>query len=237
MKRLPVAKESGIHVIIGATRSGKTFDAVAIVGSVDRLLVWSPKESLDNHAERFCAERFNDLKRLRAYFEGKRAGRAVFVPSALVGVEAQFNAFCAVALNLRPMALLIEEIHTVVTASHCPAYFRVMTNMGAGGHVGSAQYPLVVTSQRAVELSKNVLGNASKIIIHRCGFADDAVGADKIHGVRGLTRTLKGYDSVVVDLVECNHKILRGGGGSNGNEKTKSGASKIKKSSGDVAKV
>lgn len=101
---------------------------------------------------------------------------AVFNPSLDPKVRAlEFSAWCSLALALRNLTVVVEELRFVTTPSRAPAEWAllVMTGRDIGLRV-------IATSQRPAHVDKDFLGNSTVLHCGRLEYPEDRDAVAKV---------------------------------------------------------
>jgi hypothetical protein len=180
------AEEAQFCAIIGATGCGKTYELKKRLAQKkrNRTLVWSPKEPVDNYVKLFAnsiivhtaSEVIEHLK-----VAGKKGSfHLVFNPSLNQKNDtALFNVVCKAVLAVGNITLIVEELHTVTTATHACDGWRQVNFMGRayGVHVFGL-------SQRPASVDKAFLASLSSIHVGRLPYPADQKVIAEIIGMK-----------------------------------------------------
>jgi len=169
------ARSARITGVFGATGTGKSIWTRQQLRTPrrNRLVIWSPKEREDGYAGAFDAPALTSMADV--YARMNAAGptspfRLVFVPAlARKRAVVQFDALCAAVLKLGNITLVVEELHTVTSASWAPDQWSALTLMGR-----SAGVEIFALSQRPASVDKDLFSNCSMIHSGRVMYEDDA---------------------------------------------------------------
>lgn len=198
------ALQAEFHGIIGATGCGKTHQLkkqLKKLGSkTKRLLIWSPKEAIDNYAALYPGAKV--VRKVGEVLDiigkaGKSGGfRIVFVPTLNQKRDTEmFNVVCKLLLAARNVVLVAEELHTVTTASHACDGWRHVCFMGRGFglHVfGLSQRPASVDKAFMSSLATLYCGRLEEV-------TDQKVMAGKLRVTLEEVQALMGYASIFRD--------------------------------------
>lgn len=166
------ARAAEIVFVAGMTGTGKTQWTLQRLGKRKRLMIWSPKEPIDNYAQRFAGQLVKTTA--DCYRLVKAAGKGnfciVFQPTgSRKKDEALFSLFCMIAMDARNVCVLADELHTVTRPSWAPEGWSKLNLMGRG--YGTSIYAL---SQRPASVDKDFFGNCSMFHCGRLGYDEDA---------------------------------------------------------------
>jgi hypothetical protein len=139
-----------------------------------RILVWDFKrEYIGGLRAHSCAE----LVAIAA--KAKGAFYIAFAPSMDAKIrDREFDIFCRLALQVRDVTVIVEELKFVTKANWAPAAWSMLTMTGRdlGVHV-------IATSQRPASIDKDFLGNATEIHTGRLVYPEDVQATAKAMGV------------------------------------------------------
>lgn len=175
------ARESEIVFVAGMTGTGKTQWLVQRIKNRKRLMIWSPKEPVDNYAKRFGGHLVKTTLECRNVIKAAGKGPVVVVfapPGSRKQDEMLFSVFCDIAMDARNMCVVVDELHTVTRPSWAPPGWSKLNLMGRG--FGASVYGL---SQRPASVDKDFFGNCSMHHSGRLGYDDDAKVMAKLLGV------------------------------------------------------
>lgn len=190
--------------ILGATGCGKTTELKKRLAKKKRprSFVWSPKESLDNYAALYPGSVIvrtasEVLAALQA--AGKRGGfHLVFQPTLDQKRDmALFDVVCKMLLAAGNVCLVVDELHSVTTASNAPHGWRKLNFMGRG--YGVEVFGL---SQRPASCDKAFMGSLSFIHVGRLPHPPDQKAVAEIIGVnRADVAALTGFQFIQKDML------------------------------------
>lgn len=152
---------------VGASRSGKTQYVMSQVKNAPRLLVWDVEgEYAARFGLRIVEGKAALLDFIKRYPRG--AARIAYHPRSL----AEFDFFCRMAFIWSvstPATIVCEEIANATNAVKARGYWGILVSRGLkyGPHV-------YAVAQRAQEIDKSLLGNASIVNICRPNTQRDA---------------------------------------------------------------
>lgn len=188
--------------IMGVTGCGKTHELKKRLASKkrNRVLIWSPKESIDNYQALFAGSVLT-----RSVSEVlqivKKAGRGgfhvVFVPTLNQKKDmAAFDVFCKVAMAAGNLTLVVEELHSVTQPSNAPDGWRKVNFMGRA-------YGLDVfgLSQRPASVDKAFMGSLSFCHVGRLPHPPDQKAMADVLGVQQAEiASLTGFSAIQKDF-------------------------------------
>ncbi|MDO9011336.1 MAG: hypothetical protein Q7U78_05950 [Gallionella sp.] len=197
------SKAAHFVAIIGATGCGKTYELKRRLGirSRPRILIWSPKEAVDNYAGfyRDTVKTSSIAQVLQIVTAAGKSGafRVVFVPTLNQKKDmAAFDVFCKIALAAGNLALIVEELHSVTQASNAPDGWRKVNFMGRA--FGLDVFGL---SQRPASVDKAFMGSLSFLHCGRLPHPPDQKAiADVLNIDRGEIAALTGFQSIQKDM-------------------------------------
>lgn len=166
------ANKARIVAAMGATGTGKSHWVMQQIGKRRRLLVWSPKEAIDNYTGRLGAQRIVSLEEMRMGLiaAGKGAVRQVFIPPTnRKEAERAFGVFCKLAMLAENCTILAEELHTVTRPSWAPDGWSNLIMMGRG--YGAEVFGV---SQRPAAVDKDFFSNCTTVHAGRVNYEEDA---------------------------------------------------------------
>lgn len=126
------------------------------------LLAWSPYEHRDGYAPEFGQRVRADVRELTA---AARAGEnVVYVPRLddTELLERQFSFFCALAMDVGGVAVLVEEMSLVATSRSAPARWRELVTGGRGEGLS-----VLAATQRPQLCDSSLLDNVTEIYCGR----------------------------------------------------------------------
>lgn len=160
-----------LHVVTGASRSGKTSWIAKRVQRARRLFVW---DTVGEWAEKFnCHPVWSFDVLADAVKPRAPAQRIAFQPIAGV-FDVQFEGFCQlayIAMRAHPgqITVIVEELADVTSPGKAPPAWGAIVRRGL--RYGPELYAV---TQRPSESDKTVMGNASIFHCHSMARADDA---------------------------------------------------------------
>lgn len=137
-----------------------------------RLMVWSPKEAIDNYGARFGGQVVTSSSEALAVVKAAGSGPLCLVfkpPGARKPDTKLFSVFCDMARASRNLTVIVEELHTVTQPSAAPDGWSKLCLMGRG--YGIEIYAL---SQRPASCDKDFFGNCTLYHTGRLGYLEDA---------------------------------------------------------------
>jgi len=193
------AQDAQFSAIMGATGCGKTYELKKRLAKKKRprTFIWSPKEPLDNYAGLYSGSVIvrtaNEVLRELGKAGKKGAFHLVFVPSLNQKNDtALFNVICKMLLALGNLTLIVEELHTVTTATHAADGWRQICFMGRG-------YGLHVfgLSQRPASVDKAFMASLSSIHVGRLPHPPDQKSIAEVLGIKAEeVAALNGYSAI-----------------------------------------
>ena len=195
-------KEALFVAIIGSTGCGKTTELKKRLGKRNRTFIWSPKEVLDNYAALFAGSvRISTAGEAMQHL--KKAGKngkfhLVFVPTLNQKKDmAYFDVVCKMLLAVGNVTLVVDELHSVTSASYAPDGWRKLNFMGRG--YGVHVFGL---SQRPASVDKAFMGSLSFIHVGRLPHPPDQKAIADIIGIkREEISMLTGYQAIQKDML------------------------------------
>lgn len=170
-----------IVFVAGMTGTGKTQWLLHRIAKRRRLMVWSPKEQIDNYAGRFGGALVHTRAGIieAVHAAGKGPFCVVVKPTLDRKIDEKlFSKFCSVAMLARNVCVVVDELHTVTRPSWAPPGWSQLCLMGRG--FGTSVYGL---SQRPASVDKDFFGNCSMLHCGRLGFMPDAKVMGELLGV------------------------------------------------------
>lgn len=196
--------EAQFSAILGSTGCGKTTELKKRLAQKkrNRTFIWSPKESLDNYAALYpdslivnrAEHVLNELQRA-----GKRgAFHMVLIPTLNQAKDmALFDVVCKLLLAVGNLTLVVDELHSVTTASLAPDGWRKINFMGRG--YGIHVFGL---SQRPASCDKAFMGSLSFIHVGRLPHPPDQKAVADILGIKpGEIAALTGYQAIQKNML------------------------------------
>lgn len=175
------ANRAEIVFVAGMTGTGKTQWLLQRIAKRKRLMIWSPKEPIDNYAGRFRGHLVRSALECHRIVKGAGKGPVcvVFSPTGeRKKDELLFSVFCDIAMDARDMCVVVDELHTVTRPSWAPPGWSKLNLMGRG--FGTSVYGI---SQRPASVDKDFFGNCSMHHSGRLGFDNDAKVMANLLGV------------------------------------------------------
>jgi len=166
------ANKAVIVAAMGASGTGKSTWVFKQVEKAKRIVVWSPKENIDNYTTRLSAIRVTSTDDMRKALiaAGKGGVKLVFVPPPnRKDAERAFGLFCRLAMAAENCVVVAEELHTVTRPTWAPDGWSNLIMMGRG--YGMKIYGL---SQRPASVDKDFFSNCNTIHAGRVNYEDDA---------------------------------------------------------------
>jgi len=201
--------QAKIYAFIGATGCGKTTAMLKMLAKPKRrrVLVWSPKEAIDNYAEKFGAVVVSSVSDLLEVMKRAGSGKfaVVFKPSInRKAAERQFDVVARAVMLARDVTFIAEELHTVTRPSWCPDGWSELVMMGRG--YGAEIFGC---SQRPASMDKDFLGSCSIIRVGRLPYSEDQKACAKslnvpVQEVAALT----GYEFIARNMLSG--EMMRG---------------------------
>lgn len=197
------AQEAQFVAILGSTGCGKTTELKKRLAQKKRTrtFIWSPKESLDNYAALYPDSVVID-RSVQALAMLKQAGKRgafhlVFVPTLNQVIDMQlFNVVCKRILEIGNLTLVVDELHSVTTATNAPDGWRKINFMGRG--FGVHVFGL---SQRPASCDKAFMGSLSAIHVGRLPHPPDQKAVAEIIGIKPVEiAALTGYQAIQKDM-------------------------------------
>lgn len=193
--------------IIGNTGTGKTTELKRRLEKIPaankrRVLVWSPKEPVDNYAALWPdAVRVSSAEQVRQALKkaGMRGGfRLVFVPTLNRKRDAaQFDVVCKMLLAVGSATLIVDELHTVTEASRAVDGWVKVNFMGRA--FGLWVFGL---SQRPASIDKAFMGSLSFLHVGRLSYPDDQKTCAEFLGVPWAeVAALSGFACIQRDMI------------------------------------
>jgi len=188
--------------IMGATGCGKSTELKKRLALKPRprILVWSPKEAIDNYAAMVGGVVVSSVSQvLDIIGKAGKKGRfkVVFKPSLSREKDTkQFDVFCKIALAAGNLTMIAEELHTVTTPTHAPDGWAKLNFMGRA--YGVEVFGL---SQRPASVDKSFMGSLSAVHCGRLPFPEDQKTMARTMGVSHAdVSMLIGYQAIQKDF-------------------------------------
>jgi len=154
-----------LNLVIGATRSGKTYWTMDQLKKYKRVVVWDIKN--DPREFKGYVRCTNKLDFVKFLFKARKSDLKI----TFSGTAADFSFWCRIVYqwaNDKACAIVADELSDVTTISKAPEHW---------GHIirkvlctGSEVYAI---TQRPAEIDKTTVGNASIFHVHRMSRAKD----------------------------------------------------------------
>lgn len=151
----------------GATATGKTAWVVQQLQAMKpkRLMVWDPKHDDKLIPIGVGYESWPEF--VRACKE--EAFQARYLMNHECNQHEQFAAFCALAWREGNVVLFVDELAEVTKASHAPAAWKKIVNVGRSYDKGTKSISVIGASQTPTEVDKSFLNNCDLIHTGRLG--------------------------------------------------------------------
>lgn len=154
-----------IYLVVGATRSGKTYWVLQQLKRYKRVIVWDIKGDPREFIGYYRAT--DQLDFIRQVANRKTGPLRI----TYTGQISDFDWFCKVAYkwaNDQACAIVVDELSDVTTISKAPiAWGQIIRKVLC---TGSDVYAM---AQRPAEIDKTTVGNASVVHVHRMSRARD----------------------------------------------------------------
>lgn len=179
----------------GKTGSGKSYAMLKYHEEMQRkdrrqVIAWSPKERHDNYARVLRCKAYASMP---DFVRAVRTGAdAVFIPTLdRAAAEPLFDLFCRLAFAIAPVAVLIEELHTVTRPTGGVPMWHQVTTMGRGDGIR-----VLAASQRPAHVDKDFFGALSYVHCGAMLYEEDAkTAANLVLCHRSEIMALSGYQS------------------------------------------
>lgn len=160
-------KDGRLHVVSGASRSGKTAWTRKALAKVKRVMVWDPE---DQWAQLPGYVKVTKRAELLAYAKKSAGMKVAFVAGGDLQGEFDFWAACVMYAGryVAPLAAVAEELADVTTASKAPGNWGILLRRGLKRGID-----IYAISQRWSEADKTAVGNASDFVCFRMSSGDD----------------------------------------------------------------
>lgn len=165
----------------GATRQGKTASVKARIKKNKRVIVWSPKETMDCYAQFWGgAVVVRGIPALRSAIlsTGKKTAHLVYVPWDFSDFE-NFARLAFIWGTISPCVVVVEELADVTRPGKAPKGWGDLVRQGLGFGIS-----IYAVTQRPSESDKTVLGNATFIRTHYLMRHEDRVSVSRHMGVK-----------------------------------------------------
>lgn len=151
----------------GATATGKTAWVVQQLQKLKprRLMVWDPKH---DDMLNGMGEPFTDWAAFVRACRGK-AFKARYLMNHDFNQHEQFARFCELAWREGNVVLFVDELAEVTKASHAPAAWKKIVNVGRRYENGTKSISIIGASQTPTEVDKSFLNNCDLIHTGRLG--------------------------------------------------------------------
>ena len=181
------ANRAEIVAVMGMTGTGKTQWLIQRISKPKRrrLLVWSPKEVIDQYGARFRGAVVTSAEDMRQRMIKAGTGPVCLVfspPGARKKDTGLFSSFCEIARAAGNLTVIVEELHTVTQPSAAPDGWSKLCLMGRG--YGVEIYAL---SQRPASCDKDFFGNCTMYHTGRLGYLEDAIVMGRLLNVAPTT--------------------------------------------------
>lgn len=194
--------QAEFHGLIGATGCGKTYQLKKKVKPLKakRTLIWSPKEPLDNYASFYpksvVVTTASEVLRIVSKAGKNGSFHIVFRPTLNQKKDTElFNVVCKILLAAQNVLLIVDELHTVTTASHACDGWRHVCFMGRG--YGMHVFGL---SQRPASVDKAFMSSLATLYCGRLEeLPDQKVMAGKLRVELSEVLALKGHEGIFRD--------------------------------------
>ena len=166
------ANKARIVAVMGASGTGKSTWVYRQIEKQKRLMIWSPKEAIDDYAGRLGGMKCDSAQQLLDALTAAKRGpvRVVYQPPVnRKEAEKAFGFFCKIALAANNVCVLVEELHTVTRPSWAPDGWSNLILMGRG--YGVQVYGV---SQRPASVDKDFFSNCNLVHAGRVNYEDDA---------------------------------------------------------------
>jgi len=168
------ANRAEIIAVMGMTGTGKTQWLMQRLQRPRRrrLMVWSPKEAIDNYAGRFGGQVVTSATQalLLVQTAGKNPFCLIFKPPGARKPDTKlFGVFCEMARLSGNLTVIVEELHTVTQPSSAPDGWSKLCLMGRGYGI-----EIFALSQRPASCDKDFFGNCTLYHTGRLGYEEDA---------------------------------------------------------------
>lgn len=153
--------------VFGATGTGKTAWTLQQIAAMNppRLMVWDPKHDHTlQHLGVECTDWAAFVRATKA-----KTFRARYLMSHDHNQHEQFAAFCELAWREGNVLLFVDELAEVTKASHAPAAWKKIVNVGRSYDKGRKSISVIGVSQTPTEVDKSFLGNCDLVHTGRLG--------------------------------------------------------------------
>lgn len=177
MRRL----DGEMGLFTGGTRQGKTSSVKARIKKNNRVIVWSPKESIDGYSKLWPSTvvvRGIPALRSAVLMTGKKPAHLIYVPWDYVDFE-NFARLAFVWGTISPCSVVVEELADVTRPGKAPKGWGDLLRQGLGFGI-----TIYAVTQRPSESDKTVLGNATFIRTHYLMRHEDRVSVSRHMGVK-----------------------------------------------------
>jgi len=160
--------DGSLNFFVGASRSGKTQDLLTQVAKAPRLLVWDAEGEF---SARYGLRSVEGVDELASAVRGKYGPQRIACQPR--GRRGEFDQFCRLAWiwNLQePGSIVCEEMAGQTNAGKARGSWLTLVTRGI-----KYEAHIFAVAQRAQEIDKSLLGNASSVHIFRPNTEDDAL--------------------------------------------------------------
>lgn len=160
-------QDGRLHVIGGASRSGKTAWTRKATAKARRAFAWDPEAQ-------WCDlpgwKKATTRAQLLEFTQRKGPQRVAYVAGGKLQEEFDFFAGCAFYAGryVEPLTVVAEELADVTTPSKAPGNWGILLRRGLKRGIS-----IYAISQRWSEADKTAVGNASDFVIFRQSSGDD----------------------------------------------------------------
>lgn len=151
-----------MHYVIGASRSGKTVYLCRYIERKKRVIVWDTK---GQYYQKFPHKGIVKITNLWDLAQAIRDCKGPKWIAYVSSDKVQFGGFCALAFNWgkqAPCSVVVEEVSYVTTSGKAPGDWGRLICQGLEYGIN-----IYVTTQRPAAADKDIIGNASKLVIFR----------------------------------------------------------------------
>lgn len=155
-------RDGELIYVIGASRSGKTVFLSRYLERKGRVIIWDTK---GQYAQKFQHKGIIRITNLPELVEAIRDCPHDKWISYASSDKKQFGAFCALAFNWgkqAPVNVVVEEAAYVTSAGKAPGDWGRLICQGLEYGIN-----IYVTTQRPAAADKDIIGNASRLVIFR----------------------------------------------------------------------
>lgn len=193
------------HAFMGSTGSGKSTRLKKQLSEKPRprTLIWSPKEAEDCYISFYPRSKIARSPSEVAEIlqdSGQGGFHVVYVPSDDMNEAKDKKAFdlvCKMALAVGDCTVIVDELHTVTTATHAVAGWKLLNNMGRAKRID-----VLGLSPRPADIDKAFMGNLSSLSVARLShYADQVAMARALRVPVDLVASLYNFDFVRRDMI------------------------------------